>query len=185
MAAEPWPGWSADSPRKNPLSHEDRHRWGHRYRGNVFEFDFRTIAEMLEVSVASARQLASRARRRIAAARKTSPQATRAERERLLRTFKATHEQGDFAGPVSLLHPDVVYLTDGGGRGVRCPQAYRRRRARGRGHGPGGAPMEARPHRPRRGEMANSRARSIGTGGSSRSTRWRPAAARSSDIGGC
>lgn len=83
---------------------------------DVFEIAFAAIAELLEVSVAGARQLASRARRRVAAARDSSPQATRAERDRLLRTFKSAYEGGDVSELVRLLHPDVVYLTDGGGK---------------------------------------------------------------------
>lgn len=82
---------------------------------DVFDLDFRAVAEMLEVSVVYARQLASRARRRIASAQDTAHPSDRSEREQLLRTFKAAYEEADLAGLVSLLHPEVVYVTDGGG----------------------------------------------------------------------
>lgn len=68
------------------------------------------------MSVPAARQLASRARRRVARAKQSAPQAPKAERERVLAAFRAAYEAGDLAGLVRLLHPDVVYVTDGGGQ---------------------------------------------------------------------
>lgn len=63
-----------------------------------------------------ARQLASRARRRVAKAKQSMPQASKAERERVLAVFRAAYEAGDLTGLVRLLHPDAVYVTDGGGK---------------------------------------------------------------------
>lgn len=83
---------------------------------DVFAVEFGRIAEVLDVSVPSARQLASRARRRVAKAKQSTPQATKAERERVLVTFRAAYESGDMAGLVRLLHPDAVYVTDGGSK---------------------------------------------------------------------
>lgn len=83
---------------------------------DVFGFEFGRIAQVLEVSTPNARQLASRARRRVAQARQSAPQAPKAERERVLTIFRAAYEAGDLAGLVRLLHPDVVYVTDGGDR---------------------------------------------------------------------
>lgn len=34
----------------------------------------------------------------------------------MLAAFHAAYETGDLAGPVRLLHPDAVYVTDGGGK---------------------------------------------------------------------
>ena len=82
---------------------------------DVFGLEFGRIAEVLDVSVPAARQLASRARRRVAKAGQSAPQASKAERERVLTAFRAAYQAGDLAGLVSLLHPDVVYVTDGGG----------------------------------------------------------------------
>jgi RNA polymerase sigma factor (sigma-70 family) len=82
---------------------------------DVFGLAFGPIAEVLDVSVPGARQLASRARRRVAKAKHSSPQASKAERERVLAAFRAAYESGDLAGLVRLLHPDAVYVTDGGG----------------------------------------------------------------------
>ncbi|WP_344529954.1 RNA polymerase sigma factor SigJ [Streptomyces albiaxialis] len=89
---------------------------------DVFGLEAARIAEVLDRSPAAARQLASRARRRIAAVREdgTAPAAPaaavpRAERERVLRAFRAAYEAGDLEGLVRLLDPDAVYVTDGGG----------------------------------------------------------------------
>jgi RNA polymerase sigma factor (sigma-70 family) len=83
---------------------------------DVFGFEFGRIAEVLDVSVPNARQLASRARRRVAKAKQSAPPAPKAERERILTTFRAAYESGDLVGLVRLLHPDAIYVTDGGGK---------------------------------------------------------------------
>ncbi len=51
---------------------------------DAFGFEFNRVAEVLGGSTVAARQLASRARRRVAAARQSVPQASKAERERVL-----------------------------------------------------------------------------------------------------
>ncbi|MFE2672413.1 sigma factor-like helix-turn-helix DNA-binding protein [Streptomyces hygroscopicus] len=78
--------------------------------------EFGRIAEVLDASVPGARQLASRARRRVAVAKQSVPQASRAERERVQAVFRAAYEAGDLVGPVRLRHPDAVHVTDGGGK---------------------------------------------------------------------
>ena len=83
---------------------------------DVFGFEFGRIAEVLDVSVPAARQLASRARRRVVKAKQSTPQAPKAEHERVLTTFRSAYEAGDLAGLVRLLHPDAVYVTDGGNK---------------------------------------------------------------------
>ncbi|MDI3403206.1 RNA polymerase sigma factor SigJ [Streptomyces cavernicola] len=85
---------------------------------DVFGLEFGRIAEVLDVSAPGARQLASRARRRVAKAKQSMPQASKAERERVLTVFRAAYEAGDLAGLVKLLHPDAVYVTDGGGKAL-------------------------------------------------------------------
>ncbi|QOV40849.1 RNA polymerase sigma factor SigJ [Streptomyces ferrugineus] len=83
---------------------------------DVFGLEFGRIADLLDVSAPGARQLASRARRRVAKPKQSMPQASKAERERVLAVFRAAYEAGDLAGLVRLLHPDAVYVTDGGGK---------------------------------------------------------------------
>lgn len=82
---------------------------------DVFELPFARIAEVLGTTVVAGRQLASRARRRIAAEKET-PRATRPEREQVLAAFRAVYQAGDIHGLVELLHPDAVAVIDGGGR---------------------------------------------------------------------
>jgi RNA polymerase sigma-70 factor (ECF subfamily) len=83
---------------------------------DVFGLEFGRIADVLGSSVPGARQLASRARRRVAKAKQSTPRMSTAERERVLTVFRAAYEAGDLAGLVRLLHPDAVYVTDGGGK---------------------------------------------------------------------
>lgn len=82
---------------------------------DVFEVPFERVAEVLGRTAAASRQLASRARRRLAEA-KEPPRASPAERERVLTAFRAAYQAGDLEGVVRLLHPDAVYVTDGGGK---------------------------------------------------------------------
>ena len=82
---------------------------------DVFEVPFDRIAGILGNSAAASRQLASRARRRVAGVR-GRPRAGRAERERVLAAFRAAYEKGDVEALVRLLHPAAVYVTDGGGK---------------------------------------------------------------------
>ncbi|BDY31998.1 RNA polymerase sigma factor SigJ [Mycolicibacterium mageritense] len=82
---------------------------------DVFGIEFGRIADVLDVSAPAARQLASRARRRVAKAKESAPRASKAERERVLVAFRAAYESGDMAGLVALLHPGAMYVTDGGG----------------------------------------------------------------------
>ncbi|MFF4619262.1 RNA polymerase sigma factor SigJ [Nonomuraea jabiensis] len=81
---------------------------------DVFDFPFARIAEVLDSTPAAGRKLASRARARVAEVQER-PRASRAETERLLRAFKAAADAGDIAGLVELLHPEAVYVADGGG----------------------------------------------------------------------
>jgi RNA polymerase sigma-70 factor (ECF subfamily) len=79
----------------------------------AFDYPFRQIAEVLEVSEANARQLASRARAHLERERATT--VPEAERRRLLAAFMAAAEQGDLEALESVLAGDVVALSDGGG----------------------------------------------------------------------
>ncbi|WUH97829.1 RNA polymerase sigma factor SigJ [Spirillospora sp. NBC_00431] len=85
---------------------------------DVFDVPFDQVAGVLGNSAAASRKLASRARRRVADAREQHPKASRSERERVLTAFRAATERGDFEGLVKLLHPDAVYVADGGGKAV-------------------------------------------------------------------
>ena len=83
---------------------------------DVFALPFDEIAPVVDRSPAAARQLASRARRRIQAAR-PKPDADVAVQQRVVDAFVAAARAGDFDALLSLLDPDVVLRTDGGGHG--------------------------------------------------------------------
>src|ERR687893_406052 len=80
---------------------------------DLFEVPFDDVAAVLDRSPAAARQLASRARRRVqgAAPDATGP-ADAARRREVVRAFLAAARKGDFAGLLAVLDPDVVLRAD-------------------------------------------------------------------------
>ncbi len=83
---------------------------------DVFAVPFEEVATIVGRSPVAARQLASRARRRVQAA-KPEPDADRALERRVADAFLAAARAGDFDALFALLDPEVVLRTDGGGRG--------------------------------------------------------------------
>ncbi|WP_213454818.1 RNA polymerase sigma factor SigJ [Rhizomonospora bruguierae] len=81
---------------------------------DVFAVPFEEIATALGSTPAAARQLATRARRAVAAGRARHT-ADLAEQRRVLRAFVAAAESGDLTGLLAVLAPDVVMVGDGGG----------------------------------------------------------------------
>ena len=82
---------------------------------DVFDYPFDRVAEVLGSTPAASRKLASRARARVGAVEEPPP-ASRAETERVLTAFKAAADAGDMAELIGLLHPEAVYVADGGGK---------------------------------------------------------------------
>lgn len=80
---------------------------------DMFAVPFEEIAELLERSPTAARQLASRARRRVRAEAPIPDPDLSTQREVVDAFFAAAHE-GDFEALVAVLHPDVVLRSDGG-----------------------------------------------------------------------
>jgi RNA polymerase sigma-70 factor (ECF subfamily) len=78
---------------------------------------FDEIGEMVGRSPDAARQLASRARRRVRG-EAPAPDADLAEQRRVVDAFFAAAREGDFDGLVAVLDPDIVIRSDGGARGV-------------------------------------------------------------------
>ncbi|MFD4421428.1 RNA polymerase sigma factor SigJ [Agromyces sp. NPDC058484] len=77
-----------------------------------FAVPFDDIAAIVPCSPAAARQLASRARRRVAQA--PAPDRDPARQRRAVDAFFAASRGGDFDALVAVLHPDVVLRADGG-----------------------------------------------------------------------
>ncbi|SDP60546.1 sigma-70 family RNA polymerase sigma factor [Lentzea jiangxiensis] len=82
---------------------------------DAFSLPFNEIAGVLQVSEASARQHASRARKAVADA-EPPPRAALAEQQEVLEKFLRAMSSGDIDAVLELLHPDAVMIGDGGGK---------------------------------------------------------------------
>ncbi|GHH59857.1 RNA polymerase sigma factor SigJ [Lentzea cavernae] len=82
---------------------------------DAFSLPFNEIADVLQVSEASARQHASRARKAVADA-EPPPRAALAEQQEVLEKFMRAMASGDIDSVLALLHPDAVMIGDGGGK---------------------------------------------------------------------
>jgi RNA polymerase sigma-70 factor, ECF subfamily len=83
---------------------------------DMFELPFDEIAPMVGRSPAAARQLASRARRRVRGAELPAPDPDLARQRAVVDAFFLAARGGDFDTLVSLLDPDVVLRSDFGAR---------------------------------------------------------------------
>jgi RNA polymerase sigma factor (sigma-70 family) len=95
---------------------------------DIFAVPFDEIAPVVERSPEAARQLASRARRRVCAGH-VEPDADVDTQREVVEAFLAAARKGDFDGLIAVLDPDVVLRADGGvGAGeVRGAEAVARR----------------------------------------------------------
>jgi RNA polymerase sigma-70 factor, ECF subfamily len=80
---------------------------------DVFGMTFDQIAPILDRSAVAARQLASRARRRVQSKAPSSDRDVRRQR-RVVDAFLAAQRDGNFEDLVALLDPDIVLRADGG-----------------------------------------------------------------------
>ena len=83
---------------------------------DMFELPFEEIAPMVGRTPAAARQLASRARRRVKGAEVPVPDADLARQRDVVDAFFLAARGGDFDALVAVLHPDVVVRIDAGAR---------------------------------------------------------------------
>lgn len=79
----------------------------------AFDYSYADVAEALDIGVANARQLASRARKKLEGGRRVKADAD--EHRRLLGAIVAAAQAGDVAALEKLLADDVVSYADGGG----------------------------------------------------------------------
>ena len=80
---------------------------------DVFGMTFEEIGPIVERSPVAARQLASRARRRVQSNAANADRDLRQQR-RVVDAFLAAAREGDFEGLVAVLDPDIVLRADGG-----------------------------------------------------------------------
>jgi RNA polymerase sigma-70 factor (ECF subfamily) len=81
---------------------------------DMFELPFEEIAPMVGRSPAAARQLASRARRRVKGAEVPAPDPDLARQREMVDAFFSAARGGDFDALVAVLDPDVVLRLDAG-----------------------------------------------------------------------
>jgi RNA polymerase sigma-70 factor, ECF subfamily len=87
---------------------------------DMFQLPFKEIAAMLGRSPATARQLASRARRRVKGADIPAPDADLSRQREVVHAFFLAARGGNFEELVAVLDPDVVVRVDAG---VKRPEA--------------------------------------------------------------
>ncbi len=83
---------------------------------DMFDLPFGEIAPVIGRTPAAARQLASRARRRVSGAVPATPDRDPARQRRVVDAFLAAAREGDFDALVEVLDPGVVLRIDGGRR---------------------------------------------------------------------
>jgi RNA polymerase sigma-70 factor (ECF subfamily) len=79
---------------------------------DMFNVPFEDIASIVGRSPAAARQLASRARRRVTGGTATDAAADRARQRKVLDAFLAASRNSDFTALLAVLDPDVVFRAD-------------------------------------------------------------------------
>ncbi|HXW32616.1 MAG TPA: RNA polymerase sigma-70 factor [Acidimicrobiales bacterium] len=87
----------------------------------VFGYPFAEVADMTGQSAANCRQLASRARRRVAERRRRFDADAR-QAQQLAQRFAMACGTGDVEGLMAMLADDVVVWTDGGGKAKAAPR---------------------------------------------------------------
>ncbi|MEX5633945.1 RNA polymerase sigma factor SigJ [Parafrankia sp. FMc2] len=87
---------------------------------DIFAVPFEEIGAILDRTPATARQLASRARRRVRGA-PTATQTDPARQREVVTAFLAAARSGDFDALLDILHPDVVFRIDIGSRPMPIP----------------------------------------------------------------
>jgi len=92
---------------------------------DVFDIPFEDIAPIVGRTPAAARQLASRARRRVKGASLPPPEADRHRQREVVDAFFSAARRGDFDGLMALLDPQVVLRSDFGTRRAPVPAVIR------------------------------------------------------------
>ena len=92
---------------------------------DMFGLPFEDIAPMVGRNPTAARQLASRARRRVKGADLQSPEPDLARQREVVDAFFRAARAGDFDGLVAVLHPDAVLRSDEGAKRRPAPPVIR------------------------------------------------------------
>ena len=89
---------------------------------DLFDLPFEEIAPLVGRSPAAARQLASRARRRVQGAEPPAPDPDLTRQRAVVGAFFRAARGGDLEGLVAVLHPEVVLRADFGARRPAAPR---------------------------------------------------------------
>src|SRR6266567_2292360 len=92
---------------------------------DVFKLPFEEIAPMVDRSPGAARQLASRARRRVKGATAAAPERDHRRQRAVVDAFFAAARAGDFDRLIAMLDPDVVLRADFGKQRAPAPAETR------------------------------------------------------------
>jgi ketosteroid isomerase-like protein len=92
---------------------------------DLFDLPFEEIAPLVGRSEAAARQLASRARRRVRGAEPPVPDPDLARQRAVVDAFFRAARGGDLEGLVAVLHPEVVLRADYGARRPAAPRVVK------------------------------------------------------------
>jgi RNA polymerase sigma-70 factor (ECF subfamily) len=87
----------------------------------VFDYEYSEIAAILDQSEANCRQVLRRARQHIKEPR-TRFDASREQRDELLRRFSEASTEGNLEGLLALLSKEAVFYSDGGGKAPALPK---------------------------------------------------------------
>jgi ketosteroid isomerase-like protein len=90
----------------------------------VFDVPYDEIGEALDKSPAAVRQIATRARKHVAA-RRPRMSVSRTEQQRVVERFLAALTTGDVPELLKVLAPDVLVVGDGGGLAPTIPKPVR------------------------------------------------------------
>lgn len=88
---------------------------------DVFDYEFEEIAMLLEKTPVNVRQIAARARKRLGEKERRF-QVVSSEADDLADRFFDACRSGDLTAIESLLTPDAIYLSDGGGKAYAAPK---------------------------------------------------------------
>jgi RNA polymerase sigma-70 factor (ECF subfamily) len=83
---------------------------------DVFQLPFEDIAPMIERTPEAARQMASRARRKVQSAESAPPERDRSRQRAVVDAFFTASREGNFEALLQVLHPDVILRADFGPR---------------------------------------------------------------------
>lgn len=92
---------------------------------DIFAVPFEEVAPIVDRTPTAARQLASRARRRIQGTHPGASAAGKVRQREVVAAFLAASQRGDFAALLELLDPGVLYRSDEAGVRMGAPAAAR------------------------------------------------------------